>query len=444
MSSPKQVYVAMSADICHPGHINIINRAAELGEVTVGVLTDKAIASYKRLPYMSWKQRSSVVESIKGVARVVPQDTLDYVPNLMELRPDFVVHGDDWKTGVQRKTREAVVDALAQWGGKLVEFEYTKGVSSTQFHKAIKEVGTTPDIRRSKLRRLIDAKCGQSPPQVVRVIEVHDGLCGLIAEKVSVTLPNDRTAEFDAMWSSSLTDSTSRGKPDIEIVDSTQRMRTISSDVFECTTKPMIYDGDTGGKTEHFVYTVRSLERIGVSAVIIEDKVGLKKNSLFDDDIQKSQQQATIPEMCHKLSEGAKARVTSDFMIIARIETLILGGTVDDALERAFAYVEAGANGIMIHSKDKTPDTILQFVGQFRAKDAHTPIVVVPTTYNAITERELADAGVSVVIYANHLLRAAYPAMISVAKSILTNGRSFECNDQCQPIKEVLDIVPSN
>jgi phosphoenolpyruvate phosphomutase / 2-hydroxyethylphosphonate cytidylyltransferase len=428
------VYVGMSADLIHPGHINIIEHAAKLGEVTVGLLTDKAIASYKRLPALTFEQRQTVVSNIKGVARVVPQETLDYVPNLESLRPDIVVHGDDWRSGVQQFTRQRVIDALDQWGGTLVEVPYTPGISSTQLHAAVRQVGTTPNVRLSRLRRLIDSK------SIVRVLEVHSGLCGLIVENVAVDR-GGKKEEFDAMWSSSLTDSAVRGKPDIEAVDLTSRLQLIN-DVFEVTTKPMIYDGDTGGKPEHFVFTVRSLERLGVSAVIIEDKEGLKRNSLFGTEV--AQTQSTIEDFCARLSIGKQAQVTDDFMIIARIESLILDKGVDDAVERAEAYIEAGADAIMIHGRSKQPDDIFAFckrAKQFRHK---VPIVAVPTSYHQVTEAELVDHGVNVVIYANHLLRAAYPQMWRVASSILEHGRALEASDQhCMSINEILDIIPA-
>lgn len=427
------VYVGMSADMIHPGHLNIIKEAAKLGSVTVGVLTDAAIASYKRLPYLSYEQRAEIVASLKGVDKVVPQTTLDYVPNLEKLRPDYVVHGDDWKEGVQKATRQRIIDCLAQWGGKVIDIPYTQGISSTAMNQRLKEIGTTPEIRLKRLRRLIGAK------GIVRILESHNGLTGLIIENTSVEV-NGMKQEFDGMWASSLTDSTSKGKPDIEAVDLTTRLHDLN-DTLEVTTKPVIFDGDTGGKIEHFVFTVRTLERLGVSAVIIEDKVGLKQNSLFGTDAVQTQD--TIEGFCAKIKAGKNAQITEDFMVIARIESLIAGKPVSDALERAFAYVDAGADGIMIHSKDKTGDDIKEFCEKFRAKNASTPIVVVPTTYNQITEKELASWGVNVVIYANHMLRSAYPAMVNCAKSILTHGRSLEAsNDYCMSVKEILALIP--
>ena len=422
----------MSADLIHPGHTNIISEAAKLGDVIVGVLTDEAVASYKRLPFLTYEQRKQVVENIKGVLEVVPQATLDYQENLEAIKPGYVVHGDDWQTGVQAKTRQKVIDTLDKWGGKLVEVAYTKGISSTQLNAGLKEVGTTPNIRLKRLRRLIEAK------KIVRVLEAHTPLCGLIIEHAQETV-NGTPREFDAMWSSSLTDSTAKGKPDIEAVDLTARLQTIN-DSFEVTTKPLIYDADTGGKPEHFVFTVKNLERLGVSAVIIEDKIGLKKNSLFGNDVK--QEQDTIEEFSHKIQVGKKAQITDDFMVIARIESLILEKGMDDAVTRAKAYIEAGADGIMIHSRQKTPDEILEFCKIYRQLDNQVPLVAVPSSYNSITDDELAEAGVNVVIYANHMLRAAYPAMNEVAHSILKHGRTQECEDRCMPIKEILDLIP--
>ena len=428
----KTVYCGMSAALIHSGHLNIIHEAMKLGEVTVGVLTDEAIASYKRLPYLTYEQRSEIVENIKGVAKVVPQTTLDYVPNLEQLKPDYVVHGDDWLTGVQQETRQRVIDCISKWGGKVVDIPYTPGISSTALNAEVKEIGTTPEIRQKMLRRLIAAK------PIVRIMESHSGFTGLIIAKTKVKV-NNKTEEFDGMWASSLTDSTSKGKPDIEAVDLTTRLHGLN-DALECTTKPVIYDGDTGGKIEHFVFTVRTLERLGVSAVIIEDKVGLKKNSLFGTDA--IQTQDTIEGFCEKIKAGKRAQIANDFMIIARCESLIAGKQMEDALERCFAYVEAGADGIMIHSKDKSGDDIKEFCQKFREKHPSVPIVVVPTTYNHITEEELQSWGVNVVIYANHMLRSAYPAMVNTAKSILTNHRSYEANDMCMSIKDILELIP--
>ncbi|MDE5423558.1 phosphoenolpyruvate mutase [Ancylomarina sp. DW003] len=428
----KNVYIGMSADIIHPGHLNIIKEGAKLGSVTVGVLTDKAIASYKRLPYLDYEQRKMIVENLKGVEKVIPQDTLDYVPNLMNVKPDFVVHGDDWKEGIQQETRQRVIDTIKEWNGKVIDVPYTQGISSSKLNEKVKSIGTTPEIRMKRLRRLIQAK------PVVRILESHSGLTGLIAENAKVSV-NGMNQEFDGMWSSSLTDSTSKGKPDIEAVDITTRMHGLN-DTLECTTKPIIYDGDTGGKVEHFVFTVRTLERHGVSAVIIEDKTGLKKNSLFGTAVPQTQD--TIEDFSAKIKAGKMAQVTEDFMVIARVESLILGKSVEDALERAHAYVKAGADGVMIHSKEKTGEDIIEFCERFRKDNKNTPIVVVPSTFNHITEEEFSKVGVNVVIYANHMLRASYPAMMDVAKSILANGRSSDANDKCMPIKEILELIP--
>jgi phosphoenolpyruvate phosphomutase len=424
----------MSADLIHPGHINVLRRAAELGEVTIGLLTDAAIASYKRLPHMTYEQRAAVVRNLKGVSQVVAQETLDYVPNLERLTPDYVVHGDDWRSGVQRQTRQRVVDALAQWGGELVEVPYTEGISSTQLNQSIKQIGTTPSVRLSRLRRLLDNK------PIVRIMEAHNGLTGLIVENATVALAG-RKLEFDGMWSSSLTDSTARGKPDIEAVDISSRLQTVN-DLFEVTTKPLVFDGDTGGKPEHFTFTVRSLERLGVSAVIIEDKEGLKRNSLFGTDV--AQTQSSIEDFCQRLAIGKRAQITDDFMIVARIESLILEQGMDDAVRRAEAYIEAGADGIMIHSRRKSPDEVFEFCGHFDKLPNRVPLVVVPTSYHQVTEAELAEHGVNIVIYANHMLRAAYPQMVKVAETILAHGRALEADPYLAPIKDALAIIPEN
>jgi phosphoenolpyruvate mutase len=429
----KTVYVGMSADLVHPGHLNILKRAAELGDIVVGLLTDEAIASYKRVPFMTFEQRKIVIESIKGVTRVIPQTTLDYVPNLEALKPDFVVHGDDWRSGVQQKTRQNVIDALAKWGGLLVEVPYTQGISSTQLHAAMKEVGTTPDVRLKSLRRLLKVK------PIVRILDIHNGLTGLIIENTSLDGGLQGKQEFDGMWASSLVDSTARGKPDIEAVDLTSRLSMLN-DVLEVTTKPIVYDGDTGGKSEHFVFTVKTLERLGISAVIIEDKTGLKKNSLFGTDVEQTQD--SIEDFCLKLKAGKKAQVTNDFMIIARIESLILGKGVDHAIERAKAFLEAGADGIMIHSRDKKPDEVFEFCDRYNRIPGRKTLVAVPTSYNTVTEDELAAHGVNICIYANQLLRSAYPSMVETARSILANKRSFEVDSRMMPLKEILELIP--
>lgn len=428
----KKVYVGMSADLIHPGHLNILKVASELGQVTVGVLTDSAIASYKRLPYMNYEQRAEVVSNLKTVFEVIPQLTLDYSENLKALKPDFVVHGDDWKDGIQQKTRQNVIDIISEWGGELIEVPYTQGISSTALNKAAKELGITPQIRLSSLRRLLKAK------PLVRFLDIHNALSGLIIEKTKVEI-DGLSREFDGMWGSSLTDSTAKGKPDIEAVDVSSRMSTLS-EVLEVTTKPIIYDADTGGQIEHFKFTVRTLERLGVSAVIIEDKTGLKKNSLFGTEVPQTQD--SIENFSDKISAAKKVQVTDDFMIIARIESLILEAGMDDAIIRAKAFLKAGADGIMIHSRKKDPAEVLEFCQLYAEIPYRKTLVVVPSSYNSITEDELEKAGANVVIYANHLLRSAYPAMASTAKSILQNKRSLESDENLLSIKDILELIP--
>lgn len=417
----------------HPGLINIINEGAKYGDVMIGLFTDKAIATHKRLPYLTYEQRKNVIENIRGVSSIVPQDEWSYVPNLLKYKPDYIIHGDDWKEGAAKFLREEVYKVMASLGGEVIEIPYTKGISASGLKQTIDSLGVTPQARLSSLRRLLAAK------PIVRILESHNGLTGLITEHTSVEV-NNQHREFDGMWASSLTDSTSKGKPDIEAVDLTTRLHDLN-DTLEVTTKPVIFDGDTGGKIEHFVFTVRTLERLGISAVIIEDKVGLKQNSLFGTDA--TQTQDSIDGFCAKLKAGKKAQITNEFMIIARCESLIAGKSVDDALERCHAYVEAGADGVMIHSKNKDGMDIKEFCERFRETDPFTPIVAVPTTYNQFTEEELAEWGINVVIYANHMLRSAYPAMVKCAESILAHSRSLEASEQyCMPIKEILNLIP--
>ena len=432
-----KVYIGMSADLLHPGHLNIIEHARKYagpeGEVVVGLLTDKAIASYKRLPFMSYEQRKIVVENVKGVSRVIPQETLDYVPNLEKEKPDYVVHGDDWKTGVQAQTRQRVIDAISKWGGTVIDVAYTQGISSTKLNNILKEIGTTPEIRQARLQRLLSSK------DIVRVMEAHNGLSGLIVEQTQID-NNGKKEEFDAIWISSLTQSTAKAKPDNGFLDASTRI-TALGEILDVTTKPIIYDGDSGGPAEHFIFTVRELERLGVSAIIIEDKVGLKKNSLFGTEVK--QEQDSIENFCNKIASGKANQVTKNFMIIARIESLILEQGMEDAITRAKAYLAAGADGIMIHSRSKTFDEIKEFSNLYNQLPNRKPLVVVPSSYAHVTEEELIENNINVVIYANQMLRAAYPAMVKVSKSILQHHRAKEASDEyCMSIKEIINLIP--
>lgn len=427
----KTVYACFSTDIIHNGHISIIQKAAELGELTIGVLADEAVAKFKRYPLIPLEERISMFRNIKGVSKVIVQYNLEYDDVLLELKPDIVVHGDDWRTGYQSRIRNRVIELLKGWNGQLVEFPYTHSPTDETISSLDQKL-SMPENRRCRLKKLLRYK------SCLSVLEAHNGLTGLIVEHTRIEVERG-IKQFDAMWVSSLCDSTVKGKPDIELVDMTSRINTLE-EIMEVTTKPIILDGDTGGLTEHFIFNIRTLERIGVSAIIIEDKTGLKKNSLFGARVH--QVQESIENFCEKIRAGKNALKTKDFMIIARCESLILEQGMDDALKRCHAYVEAGADGIMIHSCRKEPDEILEFCKKFRNKDKFTPIVVVPTTYNSITEQELADAGVNVVIYANHLLRSAFPAMQKVAKTILENSRALEADQYCMPIKSILSLIP--
>ena len=430
----RTVYMSFSTDVLHSGHIALIKKAARLGKLIVGVLTDEAVASYKRFPLVPFEERKALFENIAGVYRVVEQDELSYKKNIEKFQPTYVVHGDNWREGFQKPVRDEVVSCLAAYGGKLVEYPYAQNDKFKQLEARTREEMSLPDMRRGRLKKAIAMK------GTVTAIETHSGLTGLLAENTAV-YEDGKAHQFDAMWVSSLCDSTDKGKPDIELVDMTSRFKTID-DIMEVTTKPIIFDADTGGLKEHFIYTVRTLERMGVSMIIIEDKTGLKKNSLFGTEVKQTQD--SIENFSEKIAAGKAAQKTSDFMICARIESLILEQGMEDALTRARAFVKAGADAIMIHSRKKDPTEIFEFVEKFRSEDAKTPIVVVPTSFNSVTEEEFKARGVNVVIYANQLMRAGFPAMQKAAECILKNHRAKECDDMCMPFKEIIRLIPAD
>lgn len=427
----KKVYACFTTDVIHDGHLNIINKAKEYGEVIIGVLSDEAMVKFDRFPAIPFEERMELIKSAPGVDKVIKQDDIMYDKVIEEIHPDYVIHGDNWLTGATKAIRDNVESLLSEYGGQIIDVPYTYNENVRRIDAKVREKLAMPEFRRKRLHRLLELR------PIVKALEVHSGITGLIAEKTVVS-NGGILDQFDAMWISSLCDSTAKGKPDIELVDMTSRFRTIE-DVTEVTTKPIIFDGDTGGLTEHFVYTVRSLERLGVSAVIIEDKTGLKKNSLFGTEVEQTQD--SIEHFCEKISAGKKVQLTDDFMIIARIESLILEKGTEDALNRARAYVKAGADGIMIHSRRKEPDEILDFCDRYRAEDSKTPIVVVPTSFNTITEEELAQHGVNIVIYANQLTRSAFPAMEETAKEILRCHRAKEVDDKLMPIKDIISLI---
>ena len=429
----KIVYIGLSADILHEGHINILKIANSYGDVIVGLLTDKAIASYKNIPYLDFKQRKIVLENMKYVKKVIPQKTLDYVDNLNLIKPDYVVHGDDWKTGVQKKTREKVVKILKKWSGKLIEPKYTKNISSTLIKNKISEF-FSPKNRVSRLKRLIKTK------DIVRILESHNSLTGLIIENLIVNRKN-KNVEFDGMWSSSLTDSATKGKPDNSSVDFSTRLSSLNH-MMEVTSKLLVFDADNGGQIEHLPFLIRSLERCGASAVIMEDKIGLKKNSLFKNQTDTKQDK---PELfAKKIKQVCKARKNNNFMMIARIESFIVGKGLKDALKRAEVYSKAGADAILIHSKEKTPAEIFSFAKEFKKSKNFIPLVSVPSTYSKVYEKDLIKNGFRLVIYANQLLRAAYPAMQFTAKKILENSRAFEIEKKIIPINEIINLIKND
>tara|TARA_B110000037_G_C17073708_1_gene486915 strand:+ start:283 stop:1587 length:1305 start_codon:yes stop_codon:yes gene_type:complete len=434
MKNIKNVYVGLSADILHEGHINILKTASQYGNVIVGLLTDEAIASYKNIPYLDFKKRKVVVENIKYVTKVIPQNTLDYVDNLNLIKPNYVVHGDDWKSGVQKKTRDRVIKTLKKWSGKLIEPKYTKNISSTEIKNKISNIFSSPNNRVSRLKRLINSK------NIVRILESHNSLTGLIIENTKV-IKNNSSYEFDGMWSSSLTDSATKGKPDNSSVDFSTRLSSLN-DLMEVTTKLLVFDADNGGQLEHLPFLIRSLERCGASAIIMEDKIGLKKNSLFKNQTGTKQDK---PELfAKKIKQICKSRKNNDFMVIARIESFIVGKGLKDALRRAEIYSKAGADGILIHSKEKTPKEIFSFAKEFKKSKNFIPLVSVPSTYSKVYEKDLIRNGFKLVIYANQLLRAAYPAMQFTAKKILENGRAFEIEKKIIPIKEIINLIKND
>jgi phosphoenolpyruvate phosphomutase len=427
----KTAYVGIAGDILHEGHINILKIASKYGEVIVGLLTDSAIASYKRIPFLNYKNRELVLKNLRFVHKVIPQNTLDYSENLIKIKPDFVVHGKDWKTGVQKKIREKVIRVLKDWGGKLIEPDYTKNISSTIIRNNILKLGITSEQRKSKLVRLINSK------SITRIIEAHSALSALIVENLNYYQKN-KFLEFDGIWSSSLTDSTLRAKPDNQSVDYSTRLSALS-DILETSLKPIIFDADNGGRLEHLPYLVRSLERVGVSAIVIEDKKGLKINSLFSN--QKTSQQDTAADFCKKIRKASESKISNDFLIVARIESLILGKSMKDALNRAEKYSAAGADAILIHSKEQTPKEIFRFAKLFKKSKFYKPMIAIPSTYSKTYEKELEKNGFKVVIYANHLLRASYKAMHEVAKKILVNQRAFEVEKNITSINDIISLI---
>ncbi len=434
MKKKKIVYAGLAADILHQGHINILKKASKLGKVVVGLLTDQAIASYKKLPLLNYQQREVVIRDIKYVSKVIPQKTLDYRPNLVKLKPNFVIHGNDWKYGVQKKTRNQVIKILKKWNGKLIEPKYTKNISSSEIKNKLMEFATTPQNRVSRLKRLMTSK------EIVKILESHNSLTGLIIENLKVK-KNHYDIEFDGMWSSSLTDSATKGKPDNSSVDFSSRISSLN-EMMDVTTKPLIFDADNGGEIEHIQFLIRSLERSGVSAIIMEDKIGLKKNSLFSNQLGTKQDKPS--NFAKKIKKVCNSRQSKDFLIIARIESFILGKGLNDALKRAEIYSKAGADGILIHSKEKNPKEIFRFAKKFKKNRYFVPLVSVPSTYSKVYEKDLIKNGFKIVIYANHLLRAAYPAMNHVAKKILENGRAFEIEKKITPINQIINLIKND
>jgi phosphoenolpyruvate phosphomutase len=429
----KTIYVPLAVDILHSAHINILKKAKKYGKVIVGLLTDSAIAEYKKFPLITYNERYKILEGIKYIDQIVEQNNWDYSINIKKYKPNFFIHGDDWKTGIQKNHRKKVINALKKINSKLIEVPFSRNISSSEIkHKMIKL--SSPINRVSKLKRLLNAK------KIVRILESHNALTGLIIEKTNI-IKNKKIIEFDGMWSSSLTDSATKGLPDNSSLSFSSRISSLN-DIMDVTSKPLVFDADNGGQIEHLAFLIRSLERSGVSAIIMEDKVGLKKNSLFKNQTGAKQDKPQL--FAKKIKKICNSRQSQDFMVIARIESFILGKGLKDALNRAEVYSKAGADAILIHSKEKTTAEIFSFAKEFKKSKNFIPLVSVPSTYSKVYEKNLIRNGFKLVIYANQLLRAAYPAMQNTAKTILKNKRAFEADKKIIPIKEIINLIKND
>ena len=421
-------YIALSDDILTKSNIEIIKKSSKYGFVIIGLMSDNAINEYKSAPLLNFNQRKLIAENLKNVHKVVEQKTRDYTDNLIKYKPKYVIHKKNhWSKGHQKKIRDKIISTISKWSGKLLEFK-----TKEEFNTDI--IQTNPDLRRNKLVRLINSK------KIVRLLESHSSLSALIIEKLKVDVKNI-SEEFDGLWCSSLADSAVRAKPDNQSVDLTTRVNSLN-DILETSTKPIMFDADNGGSLEQLPYVVKNLERLGVSAMVMEDKVGSKKNSLFDD--QSGSKQDTISNFCKKLKLASKSRVTNDLLIVARIESFILNKGISDALKRAEAYSRAGADLILIHSKAKTAKEIFSFSKLYKKSKYFKPMVCVPSTYSDTHEKDLIINGFKVVIYANHLLRSIYPAMIKTAKSILKNKKSRNIERNISSVKEIISLIKKN
>ena len=417
----KTVYVGITGDMIHPGIINIIQQGAKYGRLIVGLLSNEAIATHKRIPYLTFEQRKAVIENIKGVSEVVPQEDWSYVPNLLKLKPDYIIHGDDWKTNYLKGIREEVFDVMKKIGGEVIEIPYTKGINSSQLFESTTNNGITAVQRLKSLRQLMNYK------PIIRIMEANSGLSGLIIENLKIE-KEDGIQRFDGIFIN-LLDSNPSGVSEQESSNFMLKLNTVT-DILECTTRPIIYGGYTSDNYENITFTIEKLELMGISAIIIEDK------------FKNTQELCNEEEFCLKIKEGKKAQINPDFMIIAGIEELILGKSMDDALKKALASIKAGADGILISSNQKNGDDIKEFCSKLRKENKNIPIVLIPTTYNQFTEKELGEWGANIIIYADYLKKVTYPAMKKCAETILKSERSLEVNEMCMPIKEILNLIP--
>ncbi|MDJ0824059.1 MAG: phosphoenolpyruvate mutase [Rhodobacter sp.] len=425
------VYVSMTAEILHNGHLRILKEAKKHGRVTVGLLTDRALENKKPIPLLSFEQRKEILEALDCVDEVIAQDEWDYDACIDTHKPRVFVHGDKWD-GPLTGMRERAIARLESYGGTFVELPYSHEFDGTHIAPQMAASLATPFAKQKAFRRMMQSK------RLVRFLEAHSPLAALIGEHTKVQRNGD-VLQYDGFWSSSLTDSTEMGLPDIEALDVTRRLQNID-EIFEVTTKPLVFDADTGGKAEHFELKVRTMERMGIAAAIIEDKTGLKKNSLLGTSVP--QTQASIPEFQEKIRAGIEGQKYRGMMIIARLESLILGQGIDDALRRADAYVTAGAGAVMIHSKERDPAQVFAFTDAFAQDHPEVPIVAVPSSYNTVHDHELQAHGIKMIIYANHMLRSSYKAMEQTARAILEHGRTAEIEDEIITIPQILKLIP--
>jgi len=426
MASEKTVYVGMVGDMLHVGHINILKTAARLGRVTVGVLTDRAVVGYKRLPLLAFEDRVRVVESIADVAAVVPQKTLSYVENLRALRPDYVVHGDDWRYGDQvSRARAEVIATLGEWGGELVEVAYTKGISSTAIHRSGAADALFSGTRQGRLRRLLAAK------PTLRIVEAHSGLSAKIAAEVRGP---DGATGFDAVWQSGLTDAIHRGKSDGGAVDRGRRLQAVE-EILDAGPLPLIYDGRAAGRPETVFDLTRALDKAGVSALCLGDR----------SDPDRTGPEMSPAETVAQIEAVRAACPTGAVMAISRIVVAAPGnggsGALDRALDRALALLEAGSDAVMFDSAADTAEPILDIAARLRRQRRDVPLFAAQSDRWGAPIHRFENAGIDAVVYETHLLRATVAPMRRAATALLAEGTGPA--PDLTPLPELRGLFPS-